>query len=328
MNDATEPATEVDDSRNLMMYSYDSARRRDDVVTIPKLWVTLVLSVLFHIAALWEFLPELQQLASGATDRTQTADRLQVQLAAAPSPPPAPPTAAPVPKAAATPAPQAPRPTPPKPRPEVRAPVAKPAPAPPSLALTQPGVGSTAPLPSPSPPPPAPAPPGPAPATDLASFIAARRRERGDPEPSPTRGNGQVALPVEDDIARRDRIVAANLANINSPSFGAEQKNSGGIFQIKSIGYNEAEFTFFGWSKDINRRAAQKIEVTLGNNSNIRIAIVRRMIAIIRDYEQEDFTWDSHRLGKIVTLSARQKDNAGLEEFMMQEFFEATRPTR
>jgi hypothetical protein len=45
------------------------------------------------------------------------------------------------------------------------------------------------------------------------------------------------------------------------------------------------------------------------------------MISIIRDYEQEDFLWESHRLRRSLMLSARARDNAGLEEFMMREFF-------
>ena len=49
--------------------------------------------------------------------------------------------------------------------------------------------------------------------------------------------------------------------------------------------------------------------------------MIRRIIEIIRDYEQEDFSWSSQRLGRVIVLSARPADNAGLEEFMMQEFF-------
>jgi hypothetical protein len=56
------------------------------------------------------------------------------------------------------------------------------------------------------------------------------------------------------------------------------------------------------------------------------MAVVRRIIEVIRDYEQEDFSWSSQRLGRVITLSARQADNAGLEEFMMQEFFSTPRP--
>jgi hypothetical protein len=45
------------------------------------------------------------------------------------------------------------------------------------------------------------------------------------------------------------------------------------------------------------------------------------MISIIRDYEQGDFVWESQRLGRNVTLSARTRDTAGLEDFLLQEFF-------
>ena len=133
-------------------------------------------------------------------------------------------------------------------------------------------------------------------------------------------------MPSESDAARRDRIVAANLASLNAPTFGTEPKNSGGIFQIRRLGYDDAEFTFFGWSKDIRRRTSQKFEVRKGDNSDIRVAVVRRIIEIIRDYEQEDFSWNSQRLGRVLVLSARAADNAGLEEFMMQEFFNTPRP--
>ena len=55
---------------------------------------------------------------------------------------------------------------------------------------------------------------------------------------------------------------------------------------------------------------------------DIQHAIVRKMIAIIREYEVEDFTWESLRLGHDVRLSARLRDTAELEAFLMREFFE------
>ena len=172
-----------------------------------------------------------------------------------------------------------------------------------------------------------PAPPK-APEGDLASFIAARRRARGEPEPTASPPANAAASSIESDTARRDRIVAANLASLNPTTFGGQPKNSGGIFQIKHLGVNDAEFTFFGWNKDIKRRVAQTIEVQKGSSPDIRIAVVRRMIAIVRDYEQEDFRWESHRLGRVVVLSARLIDTSGLEDFMMQEFFDSGRPSQ
>ena len=93
------------------------------------------------------------------------------------------------------------------------------------------------------------------------------------------------------------------------------------MFQIKRLGYENAEFVFFGWNREIRRNIAQQIEVRKGGNSDIRIAVVRRMIAIIRDYEPGDFLWESRRLDRSVTLSARLSDNAGLEDFLIREFF-------
>ena len=45
------------------------------------------------------------------------------------------------------------------------------------------------------------------------------------------------------------------------------------------------------------------------------------MIVLIRSHYTGDFFWESHRLGRTVTLSARAEDNDGLEDFMMREFF-------
>jgi hypothetical protein len=94
------------------------------------------------------------------------------------------------------------------------------------------------------------------------------------------------------------------------------------------MGFDDAEFVFYGWNKEIRRNTAQQIEVRKGSNSDIRIAVVRRMIAIIREYEQGDFLWQSRRLDRSLTLSARLRDNAGLEDFMMREFFDDPRLPR
>jgi hypothetical protein len=126
---------------------------------------------------------------------------------------------------------------------------------------------------------------------------------------------------VEDENARKNRIIAANLGLGGRQTFGAQAKNGGGVFQIKTKEYDYAEFYFFGWNRDIGRNAKQLIEVRKGDNADIRIAIVRKMIGIVREYESTDFQWESHRLGRVLTLSARARDNAELESFMMQEFF-------
>src|SRR6185436_7667174 len=106
------------------------------------------------------------------------------------------------------------------------------------------------------------------------------------------------------------------------PSFGPDPDFGGGIFHIQRLTLNDAEFAFYGWNKDIRRNTTQVIEVRKGENSNIRIAVIRRMIGIIREHENEDFVWESRRLGRNISLSARARDNSGLEDFMMREFFD------
>ncbi len=62
------------------------------------------------------------------------------------------------------------------------------------------------------------------------------------------------------------------------------------------------------------------IEAPMGGD--IRLEIVRSQIAIIRRYYSGDFTFYSERLQRVVTLSARKSDTAGLEDFLMKEYFE------
>lgn len=132
------------------------------------------------------------------------------------------------------------------------------------------------------------------------------------------------APPVEDENERLNRIVAANLGTLRTPSFG-EEINGGGIFRIQRMHHDYAEFVFFGWNKDIRRNARQLIEVRRGAHGDIRLAVIRRMIEIIRERESGDFVWESERLGRSVTLSARAGDNAGLERFLMQDLFGESR---
>ena len=98
------------------------------------------------------------------------------------------------------------------------------------------------------------------------------------------------------------------------------------MFQIRSMGYDIGEFAFFGWNKDINRNSLQVIEVRRGSNENMEIAVVRKMIAIIRERSKEDFLWQSRRLNKGLWLSARPADTAELEAFILKELFPNPRP--
>jgi len=157
---------------------------------------------------------------------------------------------------------------------------------------------------------------------DLSAYIEARRRER---EPAPASPPQSPSRPAETPQERDNRMAAENLGFNRTPVFGSGQKTGGGIFQISTLRYDSAEFFFFGWNKQIRRNAQQMIEVRRGDNPSIELAVVRRMIAIIREQTPDNFIWDSVRLSREVTLSARPADNAGLEEFLMREFFPAYR---
>ena len=92
------------------------------------------------------------------------------------------------------------------------------------------------------------------------------------------------------------------------------------MFEIKSKGVREATFVFNGWKPTANNRWRQVIQVDAGLGGDINLAIIRRMIQLIRTYYTGDFSWESRRLGRVVTMSARPEDQASLEDFMMREF--------
>src|SRR5438270_14095193 len=73
-----------------MSHWLDEPRVRQDVVTIPRLWVTVALSMLIHVAVLFIWIPRTPLLTPGDQEENQLTDRLQVRLAAPPAPPPAP----------------------------------------------------------------------------------------------------------------------------------------------------------------------------------------------------------------------------------------------
>lgn len=267
---------------------------RHDGVTVPRIGVTVALSVLIHILALLG-LPSMPVQLPKISDSPEPANSLSLRLA-----PPSPPVPATRPAAPAQPA-------------QRPAPVPRPPSTPPVIALNKP-------VPTP-PQTTTPAPPPPAIAGDMDAYIEARRRARGDNTPV-------APPPVEDEESRARRLAAGNLGSARDRSFGYDPRQGGGMFQIEQMSYDYASFIFYGWNNNISRNTKQLIEVRKGNNSDIRYAVVRKMIALIRENTQEDFLWVSQRLGRSVMLSARPRDNAGLEDFMMRDFFPDAVPAR
>ena len=167
-----------------------------------------------------------------------------------------------------------------------------------------------------------------APASDLSAYIAARRSARAaleEPIAKEPVAKAPAAPPVEDENTRANRIAQANLASQREMTFGFDPSKSGGVFEVTRLSYDYGEFIFVGWNSDVGRRTQQLIEVRKGNASDIRLAMVRKMIEIIRRHEPEEFVWDSNRLHRSLVLSSRLRDNSGLEDFMMQEFFAVKR---
>lgn len=134
-----------------------------------------------------------------------------------------------------------------------------------------------------------------------------------------------------DDAARAENDAAAQAARGPSSqeiaqanvrrSLANGREGTGGVFQILSKSTRMASFSFRGWKPSAMNSFKQVIEVDAGLGGNVELAIIRRMIVLIRTHYSGDFRWDSRRLGRVVILSARPQDNDALETFMMREFF-------
>ncbi len=94
--------------------------------------------------------------------------------------------------------------------------------------------------------------------------------------------------------------------------------SAGGAFRILHIGARTGEFEFTSREPI---RAREVIEVDAGPGGDLKLAMVKRMAQFIRANYAGDFRWESARLGRVVVLSARPKDNDDLEDFLMKEFF-------
>lgn len=114
-------------------------------------------------------------------------------------------------------------------------------------------------------------------------------------------------------------VAEANVRRSMQQANGRQGTN--GVFQIISKSTRMASFSFRGWKATANNSWRQVIEVDAGLGGNVELAIVRRMIELIRTHYSGDFSWESQRLGRVINLSARPQDSAELENFMMKEFF-------
>jgi hypothetical protein len=160
----------------------------------------------------------------------------------------------------------------------------------------------------------------PPPEMDMSAYIEARRKQRGAQSPSDSTAQ-------ESDDARGLRNAMNNIASVNGR--GRDDRNeSGGVFSISSKSFSSAELKFRGWNPNFKRRWLTQVTVELGSEQDIETAIVKKMIELIRKEKTGDFEWDSHRLSRVVTMSARPQDTATLQAFLYKEMFPEYRPPR
>lgn len=148
--------------------------------------------------------------------------------------------------------------------------------------------------------------------TDMASYVKAMQAKRLDSE--------AVAAQINAEAAARER--GPTEAQLREERIRKNLKyGTNGIFEITSMGQRNATFAFRGWTNDYLGSRREFYEVEASSGQDIRLIMIRRMIALIREHYDGNFNWESHRLGRSLVLSARPEDNAGLEDFLMMEFF-------
>ena len=142
--------------------------------------------------------------------------------------------------------------------------------------------------------------------TDMMALVNANRQRRQTEEQTATAK--ERGTPNED---QRDAIIKRNLA----------QEGTNGIFQVRDVGLHTAQLSFKGWKNNYNNARLEIYDVQAKPNETIELAIVRKMIVIIRKDYSGDFEWESQRQGRTITKSARIEDTAELEQFLMREMF-------
>ncbi|MFL6675439.1 MAG: hypothetical protein ACJ8LG_19360 [Massilia sp.] len=154
---------------------------------------------------------------------------------------------------------------------------------------------------------------------DMQAAIEARRRARGAPTPS-------EPAPESDD-ARGMRNALANIAAINGRSRD-DSNESGGVFSVSNKTFHSMDLKFRGWNPSFKRRWLTQLTVEQGGERDVETAVVKKMIELIRKEKTGDFEWDSHRLGRVITMSARPQDTAELQAFLYKEMFPEYKPGR
>lgn len=150
--------------------------------------------------------------------------------------------------------------------------------------------------------------------TDMMSYVKARQAQRQATESDAAKQNADAVAKERGPSVEqmRDERIKRNL-----------QTGMGGVFGVTSLSSRHATLVFNGWAAEYSISKQQFFEVEANSGQDIRLLIVKRAIALIREHYQGDIPWNSQRMGRVITLSARPEDNAGLEDVLMMEFFGA-----
>ncbi len=154
---------------------------------------------------------------------------------------------------------------------------------------------------------------------DMQAYIDAQRKRRGAP--------AQTDQAEESEASRGTRNALANIAAINGRG-GQDPNETGGVFSVTNKTFSTADLKFRGWNPNFKRRWLTAVTVERGSEPDIETAIVKKMIELIRKEKSGDFEWDSHRLNRVVTLSARPQDTQELMNFLYKEMFPEYKPPR
>lgn len=147
---------------------------------------------------------------------------------------------------------------------------------------------------------------------DMMAYVNQQRAKRASQESDAARINAEATARELGPTAeqKRDENIKRNF-----------QSGVNGIFEITNLDARNASFTFNGWTNDFSSARKEFFEVQAKSGQDVRLLMIKKMISLIRKHYQGDFNWESHRMNRTIVMSARPEDNAGLEEFMMLEFF-------
>ena len=131
---------------------------------------------------------------------------------------------------------------------------------------------------------------------------------------SAQRGAGPSEQPAEESEATRgNRNALANIAAANGRSQGDDRNDTGGMFTVTEQDLQQRRPEVPRLEPELQAALAAAGDGGAGQRAaTSRRPIVKKMIEMIRKEKTGDFDWDSHRLQRVVTMSARPQDTAEL----------------